>query len=374
VGEKIRVLVVDDSAAIRRIVSDAINQDPDLELAGTAPNGKIALEQLGRNKFDAITLDVEMPELDGLQTLKAIRQTHRTLPVIMFSALTERGARTTIEALTAGANDYLCKTGDGAMNAVERVRAELIPRLKALVAKARSWQAPAPSAAGGATSSSSAPAAPPRISLAAPRGGKVELIAIGVSTGGPQALGELLPRLPVHLPVPVLIVQHMPALFTRMLAERLASQCKVRVEEARSGQQPEPGLVLIAPGDYHMVLGKEIGTPRLSLNQNPHENGCRPAVDPMFKSVAEIYGERALGLILTGMGVDGLRGAEAIRSKGGRIWTQDEHSSVVWGMAGAVSRAGLAEQVLPLGKIAEALTDATRHSGRADLARGTRGA
>jgi two-component system chemotaxis response regulator CheB len=357
-ADKIRVLVVDDSAAIRRIVSDAINQDPDLELAGTAPNGKIALEQLSRNKFDAITLDVEMPELDGLQTLKAIRQTHRTLPVIMFSALTERGARTTIEALTAGANDYLCKTGDGAMNAVDRVRAELIPRVKALVAKARAWQSPA------TVGAASPVATAARISLAPARSSRVEIIAIGVSTGGPQALGELLPRLPANLGVPVLIVQHMPALFTRMLAERLASQSKVRVEEARSGQSPEAGLVLIAPGDYHMVLGKEIGTPRLSLNQHPHENGCRPAVDPMFRSVADVYGDRVLGLILTGMGVDGLRGAEAIRSKGGRIWAQDEQSSVVWGMAGAVSRASLAEQVLPLGKIADAITEATRGGSR----------
>jgi two-component system chemotaxis response regulator CheB len=365
-ADKIRVLVVDDSAAIRRIVGDAINHDPDLELAGTAPNGKIALEQLSRNKFDAITLDVEMPELDGLQTLKAIRQTHRTLPVIMFSALTERGARTTIEALTAGANDYLCKTGDGSLNAVERVRAELIPRLKALVAKARAWQAPA------TVGAASPIAAAARVNLAQPRTGRIELIAIGVSTGGPQALGELLPRLPADLPVPVLIVQHMPALFTRMLAERLATQCKVRVEEARSGQSPAPGLVLIAPGDYHMVMGRELGSPRLSLNQHPHENGCRPAVDPLFKSVADSYGDRALGLILTGMGVDGLRGAEAIRSKGGRIWAQDEHTSVVWGMAGAVSRAGLAEQVLPLSKIADALTEATRGSGRAKDSRGFR--
>lgn len=351
-ADKIRVLVVDDSAAIRRIVSDAVSQDPDLELAGTAPNGKIALDQVSRQKIDIITLDVEMPELDGLQTLRAIRQTHRTLPIIMFSALTERGARTTIEALTAGANDYLCKTGnDGAMNAVERVRAELIPRVKALVAKARAWQTGAPLAS---------PTAAPRVALAAPRTGRIELVAIGVSTGGPAALGELLPRLPADLPVPVLVVQHMPALFTRMLAERLSSQSKVRVEEARSGQVPEPGQVLIAPGDFHMVMGRELGSPRVSLNQGPLENGCRPAVDPMFKSVAEIFGDRALGLILTGMGVDGLRGAEAIRSRGGRIWAQDESTSVVWGMAGAVTRAGLAEQVLPLTKIADALVDATR--------------
>ncbi len=360
-ADKIRVLVVDDSAAIRRIVGDAVSQDPDLELAGTAPNGKVALEQIGRHKFDIVTLDVEMPELDGLATLKAIRQTHRSLPVIMFSALTERGARTTIEALTAGANDYLCKTGDGSGNAVERVRNELIPRVKALVAKARSWQAPG--SVGGAAPTS---APPPRLNLAAPRATRIELIAIGVSTGGPAALGEFLPRLPANLSVPILIVQHMPALFTRMLAERLSSQCKIRVEEARSGQAAEPGLALIAPGDFHMVMGRELGSPRLTLNQNPHENGCRPAVDPMFKSVAEIYGDRVLGLILTGMGVDGLRGAEAIRSKGGRIWAQDEASSVVWGMAGAVTRAGLAEQVLPLSKLADALAEATR-SGRADI-------
>jgi two-component system chemotaxis response regulator CheB len=157
-----------------------------------------------------------------------------------------------------------------------------------------------------------------------------------------------------------------------MLAERLATQCKVRVEEARSGQTPEPGLVLIAPGDHHMVMGKEVASPRITLNQGPHENGCRPAVDPLFKSVAEIYGDRVLGLILTGMGADGLRGAEAIRSKGGRIWAQDEASSVVWGMAGAVTRAGLAEQVLPLSKLPDALVDAVRGSGKPDLARGLR--
>jgi len=364
VSERIRVLVVDDSAVIRRIVSDAVSGDPGMEVVGVAANGKLALEQLARLSVDVVTLDVEMPEMDGLETLRAIRKTNSRLPVIMFSAVTERGARTTIEALTSGANDYLCKVGSGeggVSNAVERVRSELLPRIKGLVAKARlrgALPGPAPRTM---SALERRPGAAPSAALraASAKSGRVDLLAIGVSTGGPAALSAVLPKLPAHFSVPIVVVQHMPALFTKMLAERLAGLSPLRVEEAKSGQPLVPGTVFIAPGDFHMVVTGTAVNPRIGLNQEPHENGCRPAIDPLFRSVATLYGDKALALVLTGMGSDGLKGSQELYRRGARVWVQDESSSVVWGMPGAISRAGLADQVLDLDHVAPALLDVT---------------
>lgn len=344
---KIRVLVVDDAVVVRRIVSDVLTADSDLEVVGTAANGRIALAKIPQTNPDVVTLDVEMPEMDGLETLAAIRKLHPRLPVIMFSTLTERGATTTLDALTLGASDYVTKPSNvGSVAAAQQsLREQLIPKIKLLCGKVDNSARAAAQfhrnvvspAARAASVKSSAP---------------IEIVAIGVSTGGPNALAQVIPSLPVDFPVPIVIVQHMPPVFTRLLAERLSAQSALKVREAASGEEVLAGNIYLAPGNYHMIVKREGPTIRLQTNQDPPENSCRPAVDVLFRSVVEAYGARCLGVILTGMGQDGLRGCERIRESGGRNIVQDEASSVVWGMPGFVARAGLADQTLPLNMIA----------------------
>jgi two-component system chemotaxis response regulator CheB len=345
---KIRVLLVDDAVVVRRILTDVLGSDPELEVVGTAANGRLALSRLGSLNPDVVIMDVEMPEMDGLEALAALRKTHPRLPVIMFSTLTRRGALATLDALALGATDYVTKPANvgSVAAAMQRVRDDLIPKIKQF--HQRRNPAPAP-----------APAAPVpearrgRSSLWSMQ--RIDVVALGVSTGGPNALAALLPGLPADFPVPVLIVQHMPPLFTKLLAERLDAASALRVREAVTGSVLQPGEAWVAPGDHHMVVSREAGKVVLRLNQGPPENSCRPAVDPLFRSVAQAYGPAALCVVLTGMGSDGLRGCEAVCEAGGRVLAQDEASSVVWGMPGMVARAGLAEQVLPLGSIAPAV-------------------
>ncbi len=364
----IRVLIVDDSAVIRRLVSGVIETDPRLEVASTAPNGVIALQKIVQLRPDLVILDVEMPELDGLGTLVEIRRHWPTLPVIMFSTLTERGAAVTIDALTRGATDYVTKpTSLGSADlARERVREQLVPKILAFCRRP-ARPIPAPKRSPGPSESAalgvmSAP--PPRLPVPrlarAPR--RVETLVIGVSTGGPNALAKLLPQLGARFPVPVLVVQHMPPMFTRLMAERLDAICPLQVGEATEGCVVEPGRIWIAPGDFHMVPKREGSQVVLALSSSPQENSCRPSVDPLFAAAASVYGAGTLGLILTGMGQDGLRGAGEIRKAGGRIIVQDEASSVVWGMPGAVVRAGLADAVVPLDDIAAQLAQAVARS------------
>ncbi len=340
---KLRVLVVDDAVVVRRLVSDALNADPELEVCGTASNGKLALDLLPQLAPDAVTLDVEMPELDGLSTLKELRKKWPRLPVIMLSALTEKGASVTLDCLAAGASGYVTKpAGVGSMAAaVERVRGELAPMLKALCQR---------KSPGGSSLSQRPMVARPKVpGVARPN---AEIVAIGVSTGGPNALAEVIPALPATLGVPVVVVQHMPPVFTRLLAERLASKSAVPVSEAIDGETLRPGHVYIAPGDFHMTLHRHGNDVRIALNQEPPENSCRPAVDPLFRSVSALYGGKCLGVVLTGMGKDGLRGCEVMREQGAQILAQDEETSVVWGMPGFVAREGLADEVLPLSRVA----------------------
>jgi two-component system, chemotaxis family, protein-glutamate methylesterase/glutaminase len=343
---KLRVLIVDDSVVIRRIVTDIISGDSDLEVAGVAANGRIALDRIPQVNPDIITLDIEMPEMDGLQVLKELRKRYPRLPVIMFSTLTERGATATIDALSLGASDYVAKpanvgkVGEG----IAKVRDDLIPKIKALCGRAVPIIAKPPARP------ALRPAIAPRplLRMAAAR---VEIVAIGTSTGGPNALAELLPKLPADLPVPVVIVQHMPPVFTKLLADRLSAKSSLQVVEAAAGEQLGAGKVWIAPGNYHMGVEKAANGPRVKLNQEVPENSCRPSVDALFRSVTEVYGAATLGVVLTGMGQDGLRGCEYIREAGGQILIQDEASSVVWGMPGFVARAGLADKSLPLAEI-----------------------
>lgn len=341
----LRILVVDDSVVIRRLVSDVLSSDPDIEVVGTAANGRIALEKLSALTPDAVTLDIEMPVLDGLGTLRELRRTHPRLPVVMFSTLTQRGGIATLEALALGASDYVTKPSNvgSAAQAMENVREQLIPKLKALCGRR-------------------VVAAPQRIAPAPrvhrPPTSRVELLAIGCSTGGPEALERVLPLLPAGFPVPVVVVQHMPPMFTGLLANRLNTRCALEVVEAADGDVLRPGRVLIAPGGRHLVLRRVAGRIVVALNDDPPENFCRPAVDPMFRTAAEVYGAGVLATVLTGMGSDGRKGAEVIRSRGGSVLAQDAASSVVWGMPGAVVEAGLADQVLPLAAVANGITSA----------------
>lgn len=344
---KTRVLVIDDSVVVRRIVSDVLSADPMLEVVGTAANGEIGVAKIPDVHPDIIILDVEMPVMDGLETLSAIRKVYPRLPVIMFSTLTLRGGVTTLDCLSRGASDYVTKPANvgSVIAAKESLQEQLIPKIKALC--------PSTSRTPAVTTRPVAdvPRVPaPRFSsLNSPA---IDVVAIGVSTGGPNALSELLPTFPGNLPVPIVLVQHMPAMFTRLLAERLATKCQLGVHEATAGARLQPGHVYIAPGDFHMVVRRTGVDVELMLNQEPHENSCRPAVDVLFRSVVEVYGPATLGVILTGMGQDGLQGCERIRQAGGQIIVQDEESSVVWGMPGQVFKAGLADKTLPLNQIA----------------------
>lgn len=336
---KIRVLVVDDAVVFRRLVSEELAADPAIEVVGTAANGKIALAKMTQVNPDLVILDVEMPEMDGLTTLREIRKIYPKLPVIMFSSLTERGATETLDALALGATDYFAKpTTVGGLDAsLQVLRDELIPEIKALCGR-------------GTLAAGTTIAAPPLRPRA--RSGPIEVVTIGCSTGGPNALAELFAGFPADFPVPIVLVQHMPPMFTRLLAERLSAQFPIQFEEGRSGGSLQPGHAWIAPGDFHMITVRDELQTRVLLHQDPPENSCRPAADVLFRSVAQAFGPATLAVVLTGMGQDGLRGCEAIKAAGGQVLAQDEATSVVWGMPGFVARAGLADRVLPLGQMA----------------------
>ena len=344
-NSKIRILAVDDSVVVRRMVSDALSADPQLEVVGAAANGRIALARIPQVNPEVVILDVEMPELDGLETLKIIRQTQPFLPVIMFSTVTQRGAAATLDALALGANDYVTKPANvgSAHQALELIRAELIPKIKMFCAKAAGLECPP-------VTRLTWPPAPSNKVIAATswRPSRVDVVAIGVSTGGPNALNELVPQFPADFPVPIVIVQHMPPVFTKLLAERLEAKAQIKVEEGAPGRALEAAHAFIAPGNFHMTVHREEGVVRIQTNQQPPENSCRPAADVLFRSVAETYGGGVLGVVMTGMGQDGLRGSERIREAGGHVFAQDEATSVVWGMPGFVASAGLAEKILPL--------------------------
>lgn len=348
---KIRVLVVDDAVVVRKIVTDTLSGDPDIEVVATAANGKIALQKIPQVNPDILTLDIEMPEMDGLQTLAEARKIYPHLPIIMFSTLTERGGAKTLEALALGATDYVTKPANvGSVSvAMQRIRDELIPKIKMFCSKKAGLEAP-PTLVPKPAAKVSTPFKSPPVTRKA-LNQKIDILAIGVSTGGPNALAELIPTLPGDLPVPVVLVQHMPPFFTKLLAERLTAKSPLDVQEGKAGKKIAPGQAWIAPGDYHMVLEKKADGVYLQTNQDPQENSCRPAVDPLFRSVAEIYGPGTLSVILTGMGQDGLIGCQHVKDAGGHVIVQDEETSVVWGMPGFVARAGLADEVLPLNQI-----------------------
>lgn len=348
---KIRVLVVDDSIIVRRVVTEELAAQPDIEVVAAVSTGKAAVEKLVELNPDLVILDIEMPEMDGLTALKIMRRTHPRTPIIMFSSLTTNGAAATLEALARGATDFFAKPGGpGGLEASRRViREELVPAIRALCLRADLPNEKAALQKGSLTQANENTAM-----------ARIDVLAIGASTGGPNALAELFAGLPADFPVPILIVQHMPPMFTEMLAERMTRISPIPTVEAKSGMQLEAGRAYIAPGDFHLTVVRESGKAVARVEQSPPENACRPALDPLLRSVALGYGRNVLAVVLTGMGQDGLRGCEAVRAAGGQILAQDEATSVVWGMPGYVVRAGLADRVMPISLIAGEITRRVR--------------
>ncbi len=337
---KIRVLVVDDSVVIRRMLTDILSADPSIAVVGASADGASALAAIPRLEPDLLILDVDIPDIGGVGALAELRRLHPLLPVILLSPLTERAAATTLRALSLGAADCVTRPVltlemDAAM---EQVAAQLLPRIVGLCRAAL----PAQAASGDQVRLAAPPATP------AP----VRIVAVSASTGGPGALTALFAGLPADLPVPVVIAQHMPPVYTRLLADRLSASCPLSFHEAGEGEKLQPGHAWIAPGDRHMRLVRDGDVVRTVIDQGPPENSCRPSVDVLFRSVAATYGAASLAVVLTGVGRDGLRGCEALHRCAAQILVQDRGSAAVWGMPGAVAGAGLAHAVLPLDQIA----------------------
>lgn len=346
----LRILLADDSVVARRLIAKALSGDAHVAAVETASNGRIALDKLASFAPDVVILDVDMPGLDGLATLAALRQIRADLPVVMFGALSGPGARAAFDALRMGAVDCVRKpTGfdcDGGHDGVTAVQNALLPLLHGLKASEAS------SDRAGAAAPATMAVAP--ITRAATE--RLELVVIGVSTGGPYALGQVVSRLPDELAVPVVIAQHLPAAFTGMLAERLDRGAGPAVREAVDGAPVASAQVWIAPGGRHLRVRRDGTVVRLAIGSDAPVNGCRPSVDVLIDAAVDVYGGRALAAIMTGMGHDGLQGCARLRSAGGQVIAQDHASSVVWGMPGAVVRAGLAQAVVPLDRLAAEIT------------------
>ncbi|OJV78488.1 MAG: chemotaxis response regulator protein-glutamate methylesterase [Cellulomonas sp. 73-92] len=346
----VRVLVVDDSVVIRRLVSEALGRDPRIEVVGTASNGRLALARVEQLAPDVVTMDIEMPEMDGIEAVRELRRSGHRMPIIMFSTLTERGAVATLDALAAGATDYVAKPtgGTSVTDSLQRVGDELVPKVLALVGaraqrRTSSWRpdgtGPAVRVPCGATLPAHA----------------VRLVVVGSSTGGPEALSRFVGGFTAPPPVPVLVVQHMPPVFTRQLAARLDRLGPATVVEATAGDPLLPGSVYVAPGDHHLVVRGRAAGLAAGIDDGPPVNFCRPSVDVLFASAVDAVGGEIVGVVMTGMGADGRTGSGQIVAAGGTVLVQDEPTSVVWGMPGAVANAGFAHRVLPLAELAPAL-------------------
>ena len=362
---QIQIMIVDDSLVVRKVLSSLLARDRDLNVAGWASNGRLALAKLQSFRPDIILLDIEMPEMNGLEALPKIRKILPKTPIIMFSTLTEWGAKATLDALELGATDYVPKPSNQDMTATaESIDRELIPKIKALCGVPSTAKSLLPGAAKPVVT---IPSARIRLRPAYPRPTRLGIVAIGVSTGGPEALAKLLPAISPRFPLPIVIAQHMPPIFTTLLANRLSTKCALPVRECKTGDRVESGTIWLAPGDFHMIVQEDAGRVVLRTHQGPRENFCRPSVDVLFRSVAQVYGAGAMGVILTGMGQDGWKGCEALYEAGGPIIVQDEASSVVWGMPGFVARAGLAEKILSLSRIGDEINNRVAFQSLAEM-------
>ena len=343
---KLRVLVVDDSRFYRNRVVEMVSADPGLQVVDTAENGRDAVQKVREKRPDVITMDIEMPVLDGIAAVREIMKIQPT-PILMFSTLTTEGARATLDALEAGALDFLPKRFADISREKAEVANELCRRLKALGRKRfSSVVAPRPVK----------PAAPLSATTAARDALKsYKLLAIGASTGGPAALQTILTGLPADFPLPTVVVQHMPAAFTGPFAARLDTLCKVDVKEARHGDGCVPGTVLIAPGGKQLEFERAGAGLRVKLRDSLAGEQYKPSVDISFNSAADVFGAGVLAVVLTGMGMDGKAGAVRLKQRGATVWAQDEASCVVYGMPHAIIEAGLADRILSLGDIAATL-------------------
>jgi two-component system chemotaxis response regulator CheB len=346
-------LVVDDSVVARRIVVEALTHDPQIDVVGTASNGQVALEMVERLAPDVVTMDIEMPLMDGIETVRAMRRRGDRCRIIMFTRFSAKDAKLTFTALTAGANDYVTKPSMmlGAAASIANVTEVLIPKINALASRAGSGL-------GSRTGTVDKPGRNSNAIRLAPRspgpGRPVRAVVIGASMGGSEALLHVL-RSTTRLPVPVVLVQHMAPLFTRQLAEWLDLACASRVVEAKEGEELQPGHVYVAPGGHHLELHATARGARTVLQEGPAVNSCRPSVDTLFLSAVAVFGGDLLAVMLTGMGSDGLGGCQAVVAAGGTVLVQDEATSLVWGMPGSVANAGLAHLILPLDDIGPAI-------------------
>jgi two-component system chemotaxis response regulator CheB len=375
-------MVVDDSALVRRIASDILSADPEITVVATAVQAEFALMKLDKERPDVITLDLEMPGMGGLEAIRRIMAVRPT-PIIVLSAHARKGAELTLQALDLGAVDFVLKPSTSLSGGINTVADELTEKVKNAArivfpppaASAMPPGAPPSvpampgtraSALSAPPSTAAAPHAPPRAPV--PRGEfedgtECELVAIGTSTGGPVALKTVLSMLPGDLPVGIVVVQHMPPVFTRAFAERLDGSCELSVKEAENGDAILPGRVLLAPGNWHMVVSKLGSEPHITLNQGENVNGHRPSVDVLMHSVAGEYGSRAVGVIMTGMGRDGADGLRELHRRGGRVIAQDKDSSVIYGMNREVVQNGSADEVVPVDAIARRIVEALRSRG-----------
>ena len=356
-----RVMVVDDSAVVRGLISRMLEGDPDIKVVASVGNGQLAVNALDKNDIELVILDIEMPVMDGLTALPKLIQKDKNIKVIMASTLTLRNAEISMKALELGACDYVPKpTSSREMTGGQsNFQRELVQKVKTFGRIRRGGSSASVARPGLSPRSAMQPKAktveirPGPVTLRQPGIIKPELLAVGSSTGGPQALFAFFKALKGRVDVPVVVTQHMPATFTTILAEHITRMSGWTAQEASEGMALEKGKIIVAPGDYHMEVVDKGGQKVVALNQNPPENFCRPAVDPMLRSVANLYGARALVTILTGMGADGLEGSKVIVEKGGTVIAQDEQSSVVWGMPGAVATAGICSMVKPVNELAD---------------------
>ena len=380
----IKILVVDDSAFMRKVLSDLFKSQPDFEVVDIGRNGAEAVEKVKQHSPDVVTLDVEMPVMDGLTALEQIMAVKPT-PVVMVSSLTKAGADATIKALSLGAVDFVAKSA-GSISRIDEIEKDLLQKCReaAGVSGSRLRVAPMMAVKPVILPERTAPAAPEKplmvekvltVDKAAPSMTRTTsvssvisgvddwIVAIGTSTGGPRALQEVLTRLPGNLPCPTVIVQHMPPGFTKSLAERLNTLSELTVKEAADNDKLVAGTVYIAPGDFHLTLRRETSGTYVKLNKDPAIGGLRPAVDPMMVSVAETYGTKAVGVILTGMGHDGAKGMKAIKRLQGRTIAEDQSTSVVFGMPKAAIEAGVVDSILPLQQVAEGIVQCLKKGG-----------